>query len=90
MFHDIQAMQSAKLVLGIEGGGQKPNGCSLIIREDSQTIRTQGALPASNLKLISDDTLAHLFSVLPVDATHVGAFLAGCGTEDDRQGSRAW
>ena len=74
MFHDIQAMQSAKLVLGIEGGGTKTEWVLIEIRDDSQTVRTQGALPASNLKLISDDTLAHLFSVLPLDATHGGCY----------------
>jgi N-acetylglucosamine kinase-like BadF-type ATPase len=43
----------------------------------------QGKLPASNLKLIRDDALTQLFSVLP-EATHVGAFLAGCATTQDQ------
>ena len=78
-------MQSAKHVLGIEGGGTKTEWVFLESANQEETVRSQGLLPASNLKLSSDLALTHLFDVLPREATHVGAFLAGCGTDDDRR-----
>jgi N-acetylmuramic acid 6-phosphate etherase len=88
-------MQSAKRVLGVEGGGTKTEWIHVALRDGEQTILGEGRLPAANLKLISDESLLAIFSVLPRDVTHVGVFLAGCGTEEDRrrlQGlvSRAW
>ena len=74
-------MQSPKRILGIEGGGTKTEW--VLLDENGATLG-QGALPASNLRLISDDALGQLFSVLPREATQVGAFLAGCATEEDR------
>src|SRR3954468_2388772 len=76
----------AKRVLGIEGGGTKtewvfgrPGGDGAGLQ-----VESKGLLPASNVKLASDEQLAALFSVMPADATHVGAFLAGCGGETER------
>jgi N-acetylmuramic acid 6-phosphate etherase len=77
-------MASLKRILGIEGGGTKTEWVLLDGDAPGQPPLAQGLLPASNLRLISDDSLSRLFSVLPRDATHVGAFLAGCGTEEDR------
>jgi N-acetylmuramic acid 6-phosphate etherase len=74
-------MESPKRILGIEGGGTKTDW--ILLGGDGAVLR-QGALPASNLRLISDEALGRLFSVLPEDADHVGAFLAGCATEEDR------
>jgi len=74
-------MESPKRILGIEGGGTKTEW---VLLSDDGTVLRQGALAASNLRLITDDALIRLFSVLPPEATHVGAFLAGCATEDDR------
>ena len=81
MFHDSAGMESPKRILGIEGGGTKTDW--VLLAGDGSILR-QGMLPASNLRLISDEALAQLFSVLPSNATHVGAFLAGCATEEDR------
>ncbi len=67
-------------VLGIEGGGTKTDW---VLLENSR-VRNSGSLPASNLRLIGDEALKGIFEVLPHDATHVGAFLAGCATEADR------
>ena len=78
-------MERPKLVLGIEGGGTKTEWVLVEHSGSGETLRDQGALPASNLRLISDDGLTNLLSVLPREATHVGAFLAGCGTEEDRR-----
>jgi N-acetylmuramic acid 6-phosphate etherase len=74
-------MESPKRILGIEGGGTKTDW---VLLDDAGAILQQGALPASNLRLIGDEALAQLFSVLPHEATHVGAYLAGCANDDDR------
>lgn len=86
MFHDAARMQSEKpRVLGIEGGGTKTEWVLL----DSGVLIDRGVLPASNLQLISDSALAQLFEVLPRDVTHVGVFLAGTASADDRKRLRA-
>ena len=79
------AMESPKRVLGIEGGGTKTDW--VVIEHDAgrRTIVERGKLPGSNLRLTSDETLGHLFAALPRDVSHVGVFLAGCGTEEDRE-----
>ncbi|MDB6154886.1 MAG: N-acetylmuramic acid 6-phosphate etherase [Chthoniobacteraceae bacterium] len=77
-------MQRTNRILGIEGGGTKTEWVLMARHADGIEIVERGALPASNLKLIGDEALSSLFSVLPRDVSHVGAFLAGCGTEEDR------
>jgi N-acetylmuramic acid 6-phosphate etherase len=77
-------MESPKRILGIEGGGTKTEWVLLSGEADEQKILSQGQLSGSNLRLTSDDALARLFAVLPTDATHVGVFLAGCATDEDR------
>ena len=88
-------MESPKRILGIEGGGTKTEWVLLSGEADEQKILSQGTLPASNLRLITDEALARLFAVLPADVTHAGVFLAGCATEEDRArlrglAERAW
>ena len=75
------AMESPKRVLGIEGGGTKTDW---LLLSDGGVV-SRGQLPGSNLRLTSDETLAHLFASLPQDVAAVGVFLAGCGTDDDRK-----
>jgi N-acetylmuramic acid 6-phosphate etherase len=82
MFHDSGGMESPKRILGIEGGGTKTEW--VLLSEDGTVLR-QGALAASNLRMISDEALTRLFSVMPQEATHVGTFLAGCATGEDRE-----
>jgi N-acetylmuramic acid 6-phosphate etherase len=77
-------MQSAKRVLGIEGGGTKTEWVVVTTTGDSREIGRIGTLPASNLRLISDEGLLAIFGVLPKDPTHVGVCLAGCATSEDR------
>ena len=74
-------------MLGIEGGGTKTEWLLAAVPGDE--IVRQGSLPAANLKLITDSALARIFQALPQEATHVGAFLAGCATEADRARLRA-
>lgn len=82
MADPIPEALSPKLVLGIEGGGTKTEWA--LLDEDGRELRS-GALPAANLRLITDAALLNLFRVLPADATHVGAFLAGCADAADRK-----
>jgi N-acetylmuramic acid 6-phosphate etherase len=71
-----------KRVLGIEGGGTKTEWA--LLDETGRELHV-GALPAANLRLIGDDDLLDLLRVLPTEATHVGAFLAGCADAADRR-----
>lgn len=68
-------------VLGVDGGGTKTEWT--LLSGDGAYLRG-GVLPAANLRLTSDDALARMFQALPQDATHVGVFLAGCGSDADR------
>ena len=81
MFHDSAGMESPKRILGLEGGGTKTTW--VLLAEDGSVVH-EGMLPAANLRLITDDALRQLFSVLPREATHVGIFLAGCASDEDR------
>jgi N-acetylmuramic acid 6-phosphate etherase len=81
MPHDVERPVGAtQRVLGIDGGGTKTEWALL----SGDAVVKAGVLPAANLRLVSDETLARLFAALPAEATHVGAFLAGCGNEADR------
>ena len=75
-----------KRVLGIEGGGTKTEW---LLVDEASGIHRSGVLHAANLRLVSDTFLEQLFRVLPPDPTHVGVFLAGCATPEDRQRLRA-
>jgi N-acetylmuramic acid 6-phosphate etherase len=75
---------SKKLVLGIEGGGTKTEWVFIAHDGDTQKTVDRGMLPAANLKLIEPEALVWMFRVLPTNPTHVGAFLAGCGSDADR------
>ena len=73
---------SPKRILGIEGGGTKTEWA--LLDERGREVRN-GRLPAANLRLINDGDLLDLLRVLPADATHVGAFLAGCANAADHR-----
>lgn len=72
-----------KRVLGIEGGGTKTDWILVSHSPDHTSLISQGQLGPANLRLTHDDDLIRMFGQLP-DATHVGVFLAGCITEQDR------
>jgi N-acetylmuramic acid 6-phosphate etherase len=80
--------EQTKLVLGIEGGGSKTDWIYLKYTEDNPELISKGQLPPSNLKLTSEDQLKEIFTRLPSDATHVGIFLAGCVSQQDRNSLR--
>ncbi len=78
-------------MLGIDGGGTKTEWLFLEHGEnlEADLMLAKGRLPASNIKITSDESLLRLFESLPAEATHVGAFLAGCVSKADRERLRA-
>ena len=74
-----------KLVLGLEGGGTKTDWIFLRHQDSNSELIEKGKLPPSNLKLTSATHLKEIFQTLPANVTHVGIYLAGCVTEQDRE-----
>lgn len=77
-------MESPKRILGIEGGGTKTEWVLLTGEADEHKVLRRGMLPASNMKLVTDEGLRRLFAAMPQDVSHVGVYLAGCATPEDR------
>jgi N-acetylmuramic acid 6-phosphate etherase len=71
-------------ILGVEGGGTKTAWVLVEHEGDSLRVIDQGKLPPSNFRLVSPERLRAIFDQMPADANRVGMFLAGCGTEEDR------
>jgi N-acetylmuramic acid 6-phosphate etherase len=72
-------------ILGVEGGGTK-TAWVLVEREGGELrILEQGKLPSSNFRLATPERLRAIFQQLPQQISRAGIFLAGCGTEEDRQ-----
>jgi N-acetylmuramic acid 6-phosphate etherase len=72
-------------ILGIDGGGTR-TAWILLKRGDEQTQNVSGGkLPPSNLRLTTPEQIILIFRQMPTPVDRVGAFLAGCGTEDDRR-----
>lgn len=76
---------SKELVLGVEGGGTKTEWIFISHENGESTLLRHGRLPASNFKFITEESLVRLLRTLPTEATRVGVFLAGCGTDHDRK-----
>jgi N-acetylmuramic acid 6-phosphate etherase len=84
-------VKSGERILGVEGGGTK-TAWMLVEAVTSSgdagiefRILDQGKLPPSNLRLTTPERLREIFGGLPREVDRAGVFLAGCGTEDDRQ-----
>ena len=78
-------MNAGEKILGMEGGGTKTSWV-LVERGDSELrILDQGKLPPANFRLATADELRTMFRELPKEINRAGIFLAGCGTEEDRQ-----
>ena len=85
-------MKSGERILGVEGGGTK-TAWVLVERSlaggaepgSQWVILDQGKLPPSNLRLTTPERLREIFAGLPREVDRAGVFLAGCGTEEDRQ-----
>ena len=84
-------MELVERILGVEGGGTKTAWMlveAVTSGGDAGTefrILDQGKLPPSNLRLTTPERLREIFAELPKQVDRAGVFLAGCGTEEDRQ-----
>jgi N-acetylmuramic acid 6-phosphate etherase len=78
-------MNGSEKILGVEGGGTKTSWVLVERGENDLRILDQGKLPPANLRLAAPDQLRTMFRELPKEIQRAGVFLAGCGTEEDRQ-----
>jgi N-acetylmuramic acid 6-phosphate etherase len=78
-------MNGVEKILGIEGGGTKTSWVLVERGENELGVLDQGKLPPANFRLATPDQLRSMFRELPKEISRAGIFLAGCGTEEDRQ-----
>lgn len=78
-------MNPGEKILGVEGGGTKTSWVLVERGESDLRILDQGKLPPANFRLATADELRTMFRELPQEIQRAGVFLAGCGTEEDRQ-----
>jgi N-acetylmuramic acid 6-phosphate etherase len=78
-------MNGGEKILGVEGGGTKTSWVLVERGENELRVLDQGKLPPANFRLATPDQLQTMFNDLPKEITRAGIFLAGCGTEEDRQ-----
>ena len=78
-------MNGGEKILGVEGGGTKTSW--VLVERPTTDLRVldQGKLPPANFRLAAPDELRTMFRELPHEINRAGVFLAGCGTEEDRQ-----
>jgi N-acetylmuramic acid 6-phosphate etherase len=81
-------MNGGEKILGVEGGGTKTSWVLVERGENELRVLDQGKLPPANFRLATPDQLRSMFGELPKEITRAGVFLAGCGTEEDRQSLR--
>src|SRR6266568_5030023 len=78
-------MNGGEKILGVEGGGTKTSWVLVKRAENELGVLDQGKVPPANFRLATADQLRAMFNELPKEINRVGIFLAGCGTEGDRQ-----
>src|ERR1700693_5130632 len=78
-------MNGGEKILGVEGGGTKTSWVVVERAESELRVLDQGKLPPANFRLAEPDQLRSMFNELPKEIARAGIFLAGCGTEEDRQ-----
>ena len=78
-------MNGGEKILGVEGGGTKTSWVLVERDENELRVLDQGKLPPANFRLAKSDELRAIFRELPTEISRAGIFLAGCGTEEDRQ-----
>jgi N-acetylmuramic acid 6-phosphate etherase len=78
-------MNAGEKILGVEGGGTKTAWILVETGENDLRVLDQGKLPPANFRLATPEQLRAIFRELPKEISRAGIFLAGCGTEEDRQ-----
>src|SRR5438128_10752800 len=78
-------MNGGEKILGVGGGGTKTSWVVVQRAENELRVLDQGKLPPANFRLASAYQLRATFNELPKEINRAGIFLAGCGTEGDRQ-----
>jgi N-acetylmuramic acid 6-phosphate etherase len=84
-------VKPSERILGVEGGGTKTAWVLVEAAagdgDSGAQLRVvdEGKLPPSNFRLATPERLRAIFSELPKQIDRAGIFLAGCGTEEDRQ-----
>src|SRR6267142_4745321 len=78
-------MNGGEKILSVEGGGTKTSWVLVERAGNELSVLDQGKLSPANLRLATPGELRAIFSELPKEITSAGIFLAGCGTEEDRQ-----
>src|SRR5438445_10913241 len=78
-------MNGGEKILGVEGGGTKTGWVLVECGQNDLRILDEGKLPPANFRLAAPGELRAMFAQLPKEITRAGIFLAGCGTEGDRQ-----
>ena len=78
-------MNGGEKILGVEGGGTKTSWVLVERGGSDLRILDQGKLPPANFRLATPDEMRAIFRELPKEIARAGIFLAGCGTEEDRQ-----
>ena len=78
-------MNGGEKILGVEGGGTKTSWVLVERGESDLRVLDEGKLPPANFRLAKPDELRTMFRELPKEINRAGIFLAGCGTEEDRQ-----
>src|SRR5438477_6065336 len=78
-------MNGGEKILGVEGGGSQTSGVLAAGSENGLRVLDQGKLPPATFRLATPDQLRVIFSELPKQVNRAGIFLAGCGSDEDRQ-----
>src|SRR5437667_7030743 len=78
-------MNGGEKILGVEGGGTKTSWVLVERAGNELSVLDQGKLPPANFRLATHGELRAILSELPKEITSAGIFVAGCGTEEDRQ-----
>ncbi len=71
-------------ILGIDGGGTRTSWMLFDYKDGELRLLEEGRVASANFRLTSHGQIRELWSELPRPVARVGAFLAGCGTPDDR------
>ena len=75
---------ASERILGIDGGGTRTSWMLCDYRGGELHLLEEGRLAPANFRLTSHAQIRELWRELPRPVDRVGAFLAGCGTPEDR------